>query len=207
MTLFRAVCVRLFIYHLIYCYWGHTILCAAVEGRSVSHELSLPIYFNWTWGNFCFLVDKDSDGTLRFQEKQQPWSQAFLIPPCLVVPRLEPVARWKHPGGGGHRRLPGHLHLCALQRPGYHGHVPPCHFGAKGTSLLMFGWFSACFSINWCAHDGLVFLQDPPYFNVRPGGEYRQEAGRELVIPCAASGDPDIPTITWRKVQQMHTQP
>lgn len=51
---------------------------------------------------------------------------------------------------------------------------------------------------------GLVFvcfLQDPPYFNVRPGGEYRQEAGRELVIPCAASGDPDIPTITWRKVQ------
>lgn len=46
-----------------------------------------------------------------------------------------------------------------------------------------------------------MFLQDPPYFNVRPGGEYRQEAGRELVIPCAASGDPDIPTITWRKVQ------
>lgn len=51
---------------------------------------------------------------------------------------------------------------------------------------------------------GLVFvcfLQDPPYFNVRPGGEYRQEAGRELTIPCAASGDPDIPSITWRKVQ------
>lgn len=47
-----------------------------------------------------------------------------------------------------------------------------------------------------------VSVQDPPYFNVRPGGEYRQEAGRELVIPCAASGDPDIPTITWRKVQQ-----
>lgn len=45
-----------------------------------------------------------------------------------------------------------------------------------------------------------VFLKDPPYFNVRPGGEYRQEAGRELVIPCAASGDPDIPSITWRKV-------
>lgn len=45
-----------------------------------------------------------------------------------------------------------------------------------------------------------MLIQDPPYFNVRPGGEYRQEAGRELVIPCAASGDPDIPTITWRKV-------
>uniref|UniRef100_A0A8C9ZX81 Immunoglobulin superfamily member 9B n=1 Tax=Sander lucioperca TaxID=283035 RepID=A0A8C9ZX81_SANLU len=45
-----------------------------------------------------------------------------------------------------------------------------------------------------------LVLKDPPYFNVRPGGEYRQEAGRELVIPCAASGDPDIPSITWRKV-------
>uniref|UniRef100_A0AAY4AMZ7 Immunoglobulin superfamily member 9B n=1 Tax=Denticeps clupeoides TaxID=299321 RepID=A0AAY4AMZ7_9TELE len=45
-----------------------------------------------------------------------------------------------------------------------------------------------------------LVLKDPPYFNVRPGGEYRQEAGRELVIPCAASGDPEIPTITWRKV-------
>lgn len=49
----------------------------------------------------------------------------------------------------------------------------------------------------------VLFPQDPPYFNVRPGGEYRQEAGRELVIPCAASGDPDIPTITWRKVRQL----
>ncbi|XP_034053753.1 protein turtle homolog B isoform X1 [Gymnodraco acuticeps] len=44
-----------------------------------------------------------------------------------------------------------------------------------------------------------LVLKDPPYFNVRPGGEYRQEAGRELTIPCAASGDPDIPSITWRK--------
>uniref|UniRef100_A0A8D3CYE2 Immunoglobulin superfamily member 9B n=1 Tax=Scophthalmus maximus TaxID=52904 RepID=A0A8D3CYE2_SCOMX len=47
-----------------------------------------------------------------------------------------------------------------------------------------------------------LVLKDPPYFNVRPGGEYRQEAGRELVIPCAASGDPDIPSITWRKVHR-----
>ncbi|KAJ8391214.1 hypothetical protein AAFF_G00094810 [Aldrovandia affinis] len=45
-----------------------------------------------------------------------------------------------------------------------------------------------------------LVLKDPPYFNVRPGGEYRQEAGRELVIPCAASGDPEVPTIVWRKV-------
>lgn len=132
--------------------------------------------------------------------KKKTWNQAFQIPSCLVVPWLEPDARWKYPGGRGHRRLPGHLHLCALQRPGYHGHVPPCHFGAKGTWWLMLVCFSAFCSITSCAHDGLLFLQDPPYFNVRPGGEYRQEAGRELVIPCAASGDPDIPTITWRKV-------
>lgn len=32
-----------------------------------------------------------------------------------------------------------------------------------------------------------------------PGGEYRQEVGRELVIPCEAEGDP-FPNITWRKV-------
>ena len=43
-------------------------------------------------------------------------------------------------------------------------------------------------------------LQDPPKFSVVPGGEYRQEAGRELVIPCEADGDP-FPNITWRKVR------
>lgn len=41
--------------------------------------------------------------------------------------------------------------------------------------------------------------QDPPYFTVLPGWEYRQEAGRELLIPCAAAGDP-FPIIAWRKV-------
>lgn len=45
----------------------------------------------------------------------------------------------------------------------------------------------------------LCSLQDPPYFTVLPGWEYRQEAGRELLIPCAAAGDP-FPVITWRKV-------
>lgn len=151
---------------------------------------------------------KWSDHTLTLQG---PWEQVYHMPSCcLVVPRLEPDARWKYPGGGGHRRLPGHLHLCAFQRPGYHGHVPPCHLGAKGTSRLMFAsvWcsVSTCFSTS--LHDVClcVLIKDPPYFNVRPGGEYRQEAGRELVIPCAASGDPDIPTITWRKVQLTNTQ-
>lgn len=43
------------------------------------------------------------------------------------------------------------------------------------------------------------WLQDPPYFTVLPGWEYRQEAGRELLIPCAAAGDP-FPAIAWRKV-------
>ncbi|XP_072320369.1 protein turtle homolog B [Eucyclogobius newberryi] len=59
--------------------------------------------------------------------------------------------------------------------------------------------YNALGTMGKSPHATLV-LKDPPYFNVRPGGEYRQEAGRELVIPCAASGDPDIPTITWRKV-------
>uniref|UniRef100_A0A4W3HB38 Immunoglobulin superfamily member 9B n=1 Tax=Callorhinchus milii TaxID=7868 RepID=A0A4W3HB38_CALMI len=44
-----------------------------------------------------------------------------------------------------------------------------------------------------------LVLKDPPYFTVLPGWEYRQEVGRELVIPCAAAGDP-FPVITWRKV-------
>lgn len=66
-------------------------------------------------------------------------------------------------------------------------------------------WSILCTSCRrLCVNYGVVISQDPPYFNVRPGGEYRQEAGRELVIPCAASGDPDIPTISWRKVQCMN---
>ncbi|XP_074422645.1 protein turtle homolog A isoform X2 [Larus michahellis] len=44
-----------------------------------------------------------------------------------------------------------------------------------------------------------VLLKDPPAFTVRPKEEYFQEVGRELVIPCAAHGDPP-PTITWTKV-------
>ncbi|KAM6969932.1 protein turtle homolog B [Aplochiton taeniatus] len=44
-----------------------------------------------------------------------------------------------------------------------------------------------------------LVLKDPPKFSVVPAGEYRQEAGRELVIPCEAEGDP-FPNITWRKV-------
>ncbi|KAM6395307.1 LOW QUALITY PROTEIN: protein turtle homolog A [Rhynochetos jubatus] len=44
-----------------------------------------------------------------------------------------------------------------------------------------------------------VLLKDPPAFTVRPKEEYFQEVGRELVIPCAAHGDPP-PAITWVKV-------
>ncbi|OXB55818.1 hypothetical protein ASZ78_007136 [Callipepla squamata] len=44
-----------------------------------------------------------------------------------------------------------------------------------------------------------VVLKDPPTFTVRPKEEYFQEVGRELVIPCAAHGDPP-PTVTWGKV-------
>ncbi|XP_061659761.1 protein turtle homolog B isoform X1 [Syngnathoides biaculeatus] len=53
-------------------------------------------------------------------------------------------------------------------------------------------------SMGWSPPAPLV-LKDPPKFSVVPGGEYRQEAGRELVIPCEADGDP-FPNITWRKV-------
>ncbi|KAK1882661.1 Protein turtle like B [Dissostichus eleginoides] len=53
-------------------------------------------------------------------------------------------------------------------------------------------------SLGWSSPAPLV-LKEPPKFSVVPGGEYRQEAGRELVIPCEAEGDP-FPNITWRKV-------
>lgn len=46
------------------------------------------------------------------------------------------------------------------------------------------------------------FLQDPPVFRVLPRPEYLQEVGRELVIPCEASGDP-TPNITWSKVGEI----
>uniref|UniRef100_A0A8D2J2A3 Immunoglobulin superfamily member 9 n=1 Tax=Varanus komodoensis TaxID=61221 RepID=A0A8D2J2A3_VARKO len=35
-----------------------------------------------------------------------------------------------------------------------------------------------------------VLLKDPPVFTLRPKEEYFQEVGRELLIPCAARGDP-----------------
>lgn len=66
--------------------------------------------------------------------------------------------------------------------------------GFGGTELLtwqFFVWPHAPCLFPW--------LQDPPYFTVLPGWEYRQEAGRELLIPCAAAGDP-FPIIAWRKV-------
>ncbi|KAK5606801.1 hypothetical protein CRENBAI_015566 [Crenichthys baileyi] len=44
-----------------------------------------------------------------------------------------------------------------------------------------------------------VILQDPPSFRVPPLPEYLQEVGRELIIPCEASGDP-VPNITWSKI-------
>lgn len=37
-------------------------------------------------------------------------------------------------------------------------------------------------------------------FSVSPQEEYRQEVGRELVIPCQADGDQYV-NITWRKVR------
>ncbi|XP_054854859.1 protein turtle homolog A [Eublepharis macularius] len=44
-----------------------------------------------------------------------------------------------------------------------------------------------------------VLLKDPPVFTQRPKEEYFQEVGRELLIPCAAGGDPQ-PIISWTKM-------
>lgn len=122
-----------------------------------------------------------------------------------TVPWLEPNGRWEHPCGRGDGGLSRHLYLHALQCPGFHGMVPSRSPGAKGTFTVTvhlkvhpggcrrFFFFTHLF---WLSHPG----QDPPKFSVVPGGEYRQEAGRELVIPCEAEGDP-FPNITWRKVR------
>lgn len=123
-----------------------------------------------------------------------------------TVPWLEPKGRWEHPCGRGDGGLSGHLHLHALQCPGFHGMVPSCSPGAKGTSTVL-----SPVHLDASRDRHLCFLltcfvcfpppgQDPPKFSVVPGGEYRQEAGRELVIPCEAEGDP-FPNITWRKVR------
>ncbi|KAM8920786.1 protein turtle homolog A isoform 3-T3 [Pelodytes ibericus] len=44
-----------------------------------------------------------------------------------------------------------------------------------------------------------VILKDPPAFTVFPKEEYFQDVGRELIIPCLASGDP-TPVISWAKL-------
>ncbi|KAF0031154.1 hypothetical protein F2P81_015709 [Scophthalmus maximus] len=44
-----------------------------------------------------------------------------------------------------------------------------------------------------------VILQDPPSFSVPPEEQYRQEAGRTLLIPCEGNEDPTT-KVTWSKV-------
>ncbi|XP_068191522.1 protein turtle homolog A [Antennarius striatus] len=44
-----------------------------------------------------------------------------------------------------------------------------------------------------------VILQDPPSFSVTPKKQYKQEAGRTLIIPCQGNDDPTIKVI-WTKV-------
>uniref|UniRef100_A0A8C2Z4B0 Immunoglobulin superfamily, member 9a n=1 Tax=Cyclopterus lumpus TaxID=8103 RepID=A0A8C2Z4B0_CYCLU len=41
-----------------------------------------------------------------------------------------------------------------------------------------------------------VILQDPPSFSVAPEKQYRQEAGRTLLVPCQGNKDPTI-KVTW----------
>lgn len=56
------------------------------------------------------------------------------------VPWLEPNGRWEHPCGGGDGGLSGHLHLHALQHPGFYGMVPSCSPGAKGAPACHADW-------------------------------------------------------------------
>ncbi|XP_062268361.1 protein turtle homolog A [Platichthys flesus] len=44
-----------------------------------------------------------------------------------------------------------------------------------------------------------VILQDPPSFSVAPEKQYRQEAGRTLLVPCQGNQDPTT-RVTWSKV-------
>ncbi|XP_039636389.1 LOW QUALITY PROTEIN: protein turtle homolog A [Perca fluviatilis] len=44
-----------------------------------------------------------------------------------------------------------------------------------------------------------VILQDPPSLSVTPEKQYKQEAGRTLLIPCQGKEDPTI-KVTWSKV-------
>uniref|UniRef100_A0A3B3TXU0 Protein turtle homolog A-like n=1 Tax=Poecilia latipinna TaxID=48699 RepID=A0A3B3TXU0_9TELE len=50
-----------------------------------------------------------------------------------------------------------------------------------------------------------VILQDPPSFRVPPLPEYLQEVGRELIIPCEASGDPAKPAAPSPKMSPHQT--
>ncbi|KAJ7996934.1 hypothetical protein DPEC_G00223660 [Dallia pectoralis] len=59
--------------------------------------------------------------------------------------------------------------------------------------------YNALGSDGWSDPTPLV-LKDPPKFSIVPGGEYRQDVGRDLVIPCAAEREFPYPNITWRKV-------
>ncbi|XP_075048362.1 protein turtle homolog A isoform X1 [Mixophyes fleayi] len=45
----------------------------------------------------------------------------------------------------------------------------------------------------------VVILKDPPTFTEVPKNEYFQDVGRELVVPCSATGDPP-PVISWTKL-------
>lgn len=161
---------------------------------------SVPLYFSHfkMWGVVVFC----------WPEQHINSSLLYTLPmtPPPTVPWLEPNGGWEHPCGRGDRGLPRHLYLHALQCPGFHGMVHSCSPGAKGTchSKTSLRRMSTSSIFTFLTQPPPLALcpsgQDPPKFSVVPGGEYRQEAGRELVIPCEAEGDP-FPNITWRKVR------
>ncbi|KAM4690986.1 LOW QUALITY PROTEIN: protein turtle homolog A [Rhinophrynus dorsalis] len=86
---------------------------------------------------------------------------------------------------------------------------PGWHLGEDGSLVIATGNDDAlgiytCTPYNSYGTGGVslpteVILKDPPSFIDLPKGEYFQDVGRELIIPCSAVGDPP-PVISWAKL-------
>lgn len=133
------------------------------------------------------------------------------LPLTCPVPRLDSQLRGLSFYSNSQWQCCGHVHMYGLQQLRHHGTVwtHPGHFAGKAVVLDSQVSTSVTEKTLSCEYTQLYmgpgkktpyFLQDPPSFRVPPRPEYLQEVGRELIIPCEASGDPN-PNITWSKVQ------
>lgn len=59
----------------------------------------------------------------------------------------------------------------------------------------IFSVFATSLNLPYC----FANLQDPPSFSIAPEEQYRQEAGRTLLIPCQGNKDSTM-KVTWSKV-------